>query len=177
MLKYQLFAVRSLPHGTCLEGTELCCSCSQFPTFQLAPGSAHKLRQGKDSLCSGQNRDLNLGVSAWEEANTPTPGTNSIIHTRGIAMDHPLPSESPAVNQCQLFFCPPRRQGTTPTQTIPKQWIGRDQVQGEDPSPGLAKIRFNGSQVQTHPHLTKQDVLTLRELGLLSLERRSFGLT
>lgn len=145
MLKYQLFAVRSLPCGTCLGGTELCCSCSQFPTFQLAPGSAHrwgKLRQGKDSLCSGQNRDLNLGVSAWEEANTPTPGTNSIIHTRGIAMDHPLPSESPAVNQCQLFFCPPRRQGnnsnTNHSKAVDRErsgsggrsqpWPGEDQI-------------------------------------------------
>lgn len=131
MFKYQLFAVRSLPRGTCLGGTELWCSCSQFPTFQLAPGPAHrwgKLRQGKDSLCSGQNRDLNLGVSAWEAANTPTPGANSIIHTRGIAMDHLLPSEGPAVNQCQLLFCPPGRQGnnsnTNPTKPVDREGSG-----------------------------------------------------
>lgn len=62
----------------------------------------------------------------------------------------------------------------TPTQTTPNLWIGREQIQGEDPSPGLGKIRFNGIQVQTHPHLTKQGVFPhtlerLRELGWFSL--------
>lgn len=49
-----------------------------------------------------------------------TPGSNSIIHTRGVAVDHPLPLEGPAVNQRQLFFCPPEKQeNDSNTQTKP----------------------------------------------------------
>lgn len=47
----------------------------------------------------------------------------------------------------------------TPTQTTPNQWIGREQIQKEDPSPDLVKIRFHGIQDPTHPHLTKHGVL------------------
>jgi len=48
--------------------------------------------------------------SASPQTPTPTPGANSVIHTRGVAVDHPLPLEGPAVNQSQLLFRPPERQ-------------------------------------------------------------------
>lgn len=58
-----------------------------------------------------------------------TPGANSIIHTRRIAMDHPLPLEGPTVNQSQLFFCPPERQANDSNTQLKPAHVDRERHQ------------------------------------------------
>ena len=90
-----------------------------FAEMQLV-ASAHHLPTA-DAHCSGEWKRVRCSATpsaspqhpysvSGSSKHTHTPGSNSVIHTRGIAVVHPLPLEGPAVNQSQLFFCPPERQ-------------------------------------------------------------------
>lgn len=77
--------------------------------------SAHCLPQLTDTQSAAGNRNVAAtpaphSLMLGSSKHIHTPGTNSIIHTRGIAVDHTLPLEGPAVDQSHLVFCPPGRQ-------------------------------------------------------------------
>lgn len=83
----------------CRKATRGVCSLPSTADTQSAAGN-------RDVAAAPPPHSPVLGSSK----HTHTPGPNSIIHTRGIAVDHALPLEGPAVDQTHLFFRPPGRQ-------------------------------------------------------------------